>query len=80
MFENLAGGLVPTFRVERTVHVVDGTSYKLGVTWARRAFDFEYHTPRHPRGVWRARAAEAARVRAASNARLAELGAHHLIK
>lgn len=79
MLERLAGGLFPLLRLERDVHVSDGTTYTIGVTWARRGFDFAYHTPRHPRRVRQARAAEAARCRAASNARLAELGSHHLI-
>ncbi len=77
VWDRLAGGLVPLARVKRDVHVFDGTTYTVDVTWWRRRFVVSYHTPRHPRRVVRARAAEAARCRAAADARLAELGVHH---
>lgn len=56
-----AGGLVPLARVDRTVHTVDGVTYRIEVVWFRRRAGFDYHAPHLPRDVRRARAIERAR-------------------
>jgi hypothetical protein len=62
LFDSLLGGILPYARLpERDVHVFDGTTYRIGLTWLRRRFQFEYHTPHLPRKVRKQR--EAARRR-----------------
>lgn len=68
-----AGGLLPLVRGERDIHVADGVTYTVDVTWARRGFKFSYWTPRYPRWVRRLREAESQRIEANVQARLAAL-------
>lgn len=70
----------PTARTKIDVHIFDGTTYTLTVSWLRFRTTFSYHTPRHSRKVRKIRAANAARNRARVNAELARHGAHHLIE
>lgn len=65
------GGLLPLVGVEREVHIVDGATYKLDVTWLRRRVGLEYHSPRIPRGIQRIRDRELTRVRAVAEEALA---------
>lgn len=67
------GGAIPLIRRNRTVHVVDGATYKVDVTWLRYGFGVALHSPRTPRAVRRARAAEDARIHAATDRHLAHL-------
>lgn len=67
------GGLIPLAGVTRTVHAVDGVTYRLKLTWCRRQFGVDYHTSRLPRAIRKARAAEYARLIALDNERLAGL-------
>lgn len=63
--EQHLGGLIPApARPRREVHIFDGCTYHLRLGWLRRTFEASYSTPRMPRSVVKARAAEAARNRA----------------
>lgn len=71
MWDRHAGGLIPLLSAGREVHVVDGATYTLSVTWCRRGFEFSYHTPRTPRKVRRLRERELARVQEFARRKLA---------
>lgn len=59
-----AGGLIPLASIERQVHMFDGVTYRVVVTWLRRGFAFEYHSPRLSRDIRRQRGQERARLAA----------------
>jgi hypothetical protein len=62
-WDRLAGGVIPMIRRrEREVYVVDGAAYGFEIVWFRRGLALTYSTPRIPRDVRRARAAENARL------------------
>jgi hypothetical protein len=58
-----AGGLIPLAGGKRTVHAVDGATYRVWFTWCRRSFGFDYHTNQLPRSIRRARAEDTRRLR-----------------
>jgi len=68
-----AGGLLPLIRGGRRVHVSDGTTYTVDLTWLRYGFEVNVHSPRIPRSVRRARAAEEARCREAADRHISHL-------
>lgn len=60
--ERQLGGLIPVpSRPRREVHIFDGATYHLRLAWLWRTFEASYHSPRLPRSVVKARAAETAR-------------------
>lgn len=69
---NTFGGIVPWIRAGREVHVFDGATYSVQLTWLHRSVTVEFHTPTIPRAVRRERARETARVRAVVEAHLVE--------
>lgn len=62
MISNRVGGVIPHVSRSRDVHVFDGVTYRLTVTWLRRTISVDYNTPRFPRRIRRLREQERRRI------------------
>ena len=69
-YDRHIGSLISLWHFGREVHVSDGTTYEVEVTWLRREINFDFWTPRIPRAVRREREAERQRVHAIAEAAL----------
>jgi hypothetical protein len=76
------GGTIPLATTNRTVHAVDGATYRIELVWFRRTFGLTFDTPRLPRSIRIERARYARRLHllaAADSMRDAAAGVRRIV-